>query len=615
MRRRWVAVVTTLVVTTLVVTGSLLGTVPGWAAAAPVPDLRADVDRDGRIDLVGPGDEEGEERWTQARGAVFLPNLDDSERRCTVDSAELDEPGLWVDQRLAACNDAADSRVNGQADTHDLARMRTLPMPELSGSALGQVRLNAPAAAKVRIFVRHEGGYRPVLPEGRGWLTAAELRGGVEFALEGRDIVRDPALWDGLAMVTLTVTDHGRTGEDRVQLREAPLLLQNDLQPAVRVIAGRPGKGPGWPTDGSLPPLPPGFPGEWSRFAGSLRKAARTASPEFIAGTAGYWKDVWWQDIFEPMTASMPGPRGTRTMRVLVRSANLLDLPGKDGKTHRTLRPSGRLLFRHLRGPGVAVVQGFTDVSRDPLTDLRNATGNIESLPPYDGYPNGRMVYGSGATMRPDPAFIRLLIGQGHQPPVVIDTSWLLVGHADETMHVIRADNDRGWTLMVADPRLAVHLMKQAQARGAGGARLLGGTRSGDQPTIDQYLANDRALAANDAAAGHIDQQIAVMLAATGLRAADLIRVPVLFARNDHLPLLRAFTPAIPNGLSLTERDFAAPDPHGPVVDGRDLFRRATEQALASRRVRVSWVEDYSWAHAGGGEVHCTTNALRAIEP
>ncbi|MFI6597212.1 protein-arginine deiminase family protein [Nonomuraea sp. NPDC050536] len=88
-----------------------------------------------------------------------------------------------------------------------------------------------------------------------------------------------------------------------------------------------------------------------------------------------------------------------------------------------------------------------------------------------------------------------------------------------------------------------------------------------------------------------------------------------MFAKNDQLPLLRAYSPDIPNGLSLTEREFAVPDPHGPVVAGRDLFRQVTERALAAHQVRVRWVEDYSWAHAGGGEVHCTTNAWRATEP
>ncbi|NUR86763.1 MAG: hypothetical protein HOY71_21990, partial [Nonomuraea sp.] len=352
-----------------------------------------------------------------------------------------------------------------------------------------------------------------------------------------------------------------------------------------------------------------GLPAGWREFARDLRAATRAAgvpAPEFVAGTSQWWKDTWWQDVFEPTTASMPVPGGVRTMRVLVRSGNVLDL-GDD--VAPTPRPLARQIFRHLRGPGVAVVQQLTPSRRDHLTDLRNATGNVESLPPYAGNPHGRLVYGTGATRGPDPAFAGLLtsMGQGLQPPVVIDTGWLMVGHVDETMHVVRADNERGWTLMVADPRLAARLLRKAKAEGAGRTTLFPGSA-----TVDGLLKDRTLTTANAEAAGHVDKQLAAMLAATGLRPEEIIRVPVLFTASEIDPaLLRAYTPAVVNGLSLTARDFAAPDPHGPVAGGRDLFREATRRALAAQGVRVRWVEDLAWAHLLGGEVHCATNALR----
>jgi len=305
----------------------------------------------------------------------------------------------------------------------------------------------------------------------------------------------------------------------------------------------------------------------------------------------------------------VPTRDGVRTMRVAIRSANIWGVPGPDGDEVRTPRPAGRLLFRDLRGPDVAVVQELVDDGRDALTDLRNATGNIESLPPYRGHPLGRLVYGSSPTeeLRPDPAFIRLFTAQGQQPPVVVDTSWLLVGHADETMHVIRADNAHGWTLMVADPRLAVRQLHAARAAGA--SRLFEGTTAKHQPSVDELLADPEFLAENEQAAGHIDGKMETMLAETGLRPDELVRVPVLFHQPPEIPLFTALSPGIPNGLSLDGRHFAAPDPHGPRVKGRDIFRTATERALRANGVRVSWMEDLQWAHFGGGEVHCTTNA------
>src|SRR5690606_1926781 len=135
-----------------------------------------------------------------------------------------------------------------------------------------------------------------------------------------------------------------------------------------------------------------------------------------------------------------PRRHGVQTMRVLLRSANIWDVPDGSGNTVRTPRPAGRLLFSALRGPDVAVVQQLVDAGRDAIADLGHATGNIESVPPYPGYPQGRLLYGGGA-LAPEPSFLRLLTSQGQQPPIEIDTSWLMVGHADETVHVVRADN------------------------------------------------------------------------------------------------------------------------------------------------------------------------------
>ncbi|WP_185441705.1 hypothetical protein [Kribbella qitaiheensis] len=52
---------------------------------------------------------------------------------------------------------------------------------------------------------------------------------------------------------------------------------------------------------------------------------------------------------------------------------------------------------------------------------------------------------------------------------------------ADETTHVVRAGNACGWTLAVADPRLAVELLRKAQRDGAGAARLAADTNSPQQ--------------------------------------------------------------------------------------------------------------------------------------
>lgn len=572
-----------------------------WGAGTPGAELRADVDRDG---MVTPADERGEDSWSARRGAIFLANVDDDERRCVVDPAELEEAGPAVDQKLAACNDSGDERINGPRDRADLAPLEIPATRGLSGAATGRLAISP--ASKARIF--ELGGAAPGLGRPAATLTADQLRRGVRLGLEGRDVLRDRTQWDGTITVTLTIIDHGRTATDVVKLRVAPLMLQNDLQRAQTVLAGKPNQGVGWPGEA---PYPPGVPGEFDAFARTLGKATRSsgAKLQYVQGTPGGWKDMWLQDTFEPATASMPAPGGAHTMRVLIRSGNVWDF-GTPDEPLPTPRPAGRLLFRDLRGPDVGIVQELSPTASPNADDLLNMGGNIESLPPYAGYPHGRVLYGAGER-KPDPGFLELVTGQGFQDPVRVDTSWLAIGHADETTHVVRADNARGWTLAVADPRLAEKLLRDAQRAGAGTARLFAGTNSPRTPSVDEILADGKHLADNRAAAGHIDAQLAILLKATGLRADELVRLPVFFEAHPVLPGLRAMTPGLVNGLSLTDRQFAAPDPQGPKVRGVDVFKASAERALRRTGVRVHWVDNFFWSHLGGGEVHCATNALR----
>ena len=573
--RRWIAGIATLL--------TVITPLTAWTTA-PAPRLTADVNRDG---LLTPADDLAKSAWTDARGAIFLPNLDDDEHRCTVDPADLDAPGRAGDDKLAACNDAADDRINGHRDAADLAPLTIDAQRNLSDHATGTVTISP--ADKGRVFANG----RPV-----STLTATDLQRGVRLQLEGRDIVRNPKQWDGLITVTVSVTDRGRTGTDVVRMRVAPLMLQNDLSRAQTVLAGRPAKGQGW--WGGTPPYQDGVPGDWQQFAKTLRQATKV---QFVKGTPKGWKDMWLQDTFEPATVSMPTVGGPHTMRILIRSGNVWEVPGAD-----TPRPAGRLLYRDLRGPDIGVVQELADKASPGLDDLLNMGGNLESLPPYAGFPHGRIVYGSGER-HPDPGFITMVTSQGYQPPVVIDTSWLMVGHADETTHVVRANNARGWTLAVADPRLAAHLLRDVQRQGGGGQRLFADTNSRHKPTVDEVLGTK--LQDNEAAAKRIDNQLEILLKATGLREDELVRLPVFFTNVPGYGLLKAMTPGLVNGLSITDHQFAAPDPHGPRLHGRDVFRQATERALARNGVRVHWVEDFFWAHLGGGELHCATNALR----
>ncbi|MDQ3403262.1 MAG: protein-arginine deiminase domain-containing protein [Actinomycetota bacterium] len=602
------------------------------AGAEPRPGLAnlvADTNRDGRVDLLGSTDQMGKAIWTADRGAIFLPNLDDDSLRCVVTEADMQDTAIETDLRLAKCTDAEDTVINGPGDLADLAPLRTVPAPGVSDTATGTVSLGRAQDTYARVWIERDGTWSPLGVNGP--LTAHDLRTGATLALEGLDVIRDSRVWDGEVTLTLSVKDRGRTATDTVALRMAPLILQNDLRPASTILTSEP---------------PPEYDEGYAEFSADLREVVATAGLPPTALSVLKNDDRWFQDIVEPATVSMPGPDGKpHVMRILLRSANF----SADVTIAGTLRPAGKLLFATQRGADVGVVQQYTAERGFRDDDSLNSTGNFDSLPPYrDGrtnYPLGRSLYGSGTDRQPDTSFTTMLASQ-HARPIVMDTSWLLVGHVDETTHVIPARTERGWTIMVADPRLALNLMRQAAADGHGSARLYEGTSEWTKPTIDEALADQRFLDENEEAASRIDDQIAVLTRETGLRAEELVKAPVLFeafswqdldgpAIQRHIESKRitqrsvdelqermragtaapnyfvAATASIPNGLSLTAQTFAAPDPHGPVVDGTDLFKRSTVEALRDYPVTVSWVEDWDFLHTNLGEVHCGTNALR----
>lgn len=611
----------------------LVPVAPVSAAAPPKVDLRADVDRDGRVDVTGTTDTDGEDGWSAGRGAVFLPNIDDDTKRCRTIG-----PGgrKLTDTELAACNDAADEVVNGAADAADLARVRSVPLSGASGSARGSVSLVA-GARQVRVFVKRGDAWAPVTTRTR--LTAAELRSGVEFGVEGRDVIRDTAVWDGRAVIRLTVTDRGRSASDEVTLRAAPLLTHHHLQRAQQVMVTTvPGSDP--------------YARRQRAFVKGLAAEAKAAGIDKPLVTFDKYGDIWAQDFVEPGYVSMTGPGGRRqVIRVMLRSA-------------QADRTAGRELFEKLRGNGVGVVQ--VSGVRDSEEWTLNSMGNLETVPPYArggrSYPAGRIIMGERKDngSKPARAMRTLLTSQGFQDPLLLDTSWLHVGHVDEFVQFLPADTPRGWKIGIADPEAGLKLLRDAKKAGHGGTRMFSVPGTGETPapeeTIAQALASKWLVADNLLAAERVKANLAVLQRETGATDAEVVRVPALYTRGteqgeagDRVPRLSrlgaggaplpealrehgqqkrlpagadraggrgtvmtsAYVPGAVNGVLLGRDRYLAPRQWGPVIGGKDVFTEAVSAAYRREGLKVSYIDDWYTYHLGMGEVHCGTNTLR----
>lgn len=619
----------------LSVIAAILAPAAPAAAAEPQPraDLRADVDRDGRVDVAGAADEAGEDTWTPARGAVLLPNIDDDATRCPTTDPH---GGPLSEARLAACNDASDTKVNGTPDARDLARVRSVPMKGLSASASGTLRVVG-GARNTRVFVRRGTGWEWVTAATR--LTAAELRAGVEFGVEATDVVRDPALWGGRAVLRLTVASGASSTSDDVTLRAAPLLTHHHLQDARRILVTR------------LPGTDP-FSRRQRAFVRELAEEVRVAGVGGPPFTFDGYGDIWTQDFVEPGYVSMAGPGGRpQFIRVMLRSA-------------QPDRPSGRELFERMRGKGVGVVQ--VSGVRESEEWTLNSMGNLETIPPYThagrAFPAGRVIMGERRDdgSKPALAMRTLLRAQGLQDPLFLDTSWLHVGHVDEFVQFLPAPGTpRGWRIGVADPEAGLKLLRDAQKAGHGGTRMFSVPGNGDLPapreTIDQALGSKWLVADNTMAARRIRANLEVLKRETGVTDAEVVRVPALYTRGteqgergDRVPrltrlgaggvpeairrygqqkrltrtgdrvagpgsavLTSAYVPGAVNGVLMGRDLYLAPRQWGPVIGGEDVFTAAVTAAYTRAGLKVSYIDDWETYHLGMGEVHCGTNTLR----
>ncbi|GHC89808.1 protein-arginine deiminase domain-containing protein [Streptomyces violaceochromogenes] len=619
--------------------GSVLAGPVGSAFAADAgvrADLRADVNRDGRVDVTGGSDTTGEDAWSVDRGAVFLPNIDDDSKRCPV-TAPDGEP--LSDAKLAACNDGSDAKVNGTEDAADLARVRSVPLPGLPANATGSLKI-ATGGKHAHLFLKRAGKWIPVTSATR--LTAAELRSGVEFGVEATDVVRDTANWDGRAVVRLTVTSGQKSTSDAVTLRVAPLLTQHHLQDTQQVMVSKvQGNGP----DSRLQ----------REFVAALEKEVKKAGVTTPLVTFERYADRWAQDFVEPAYVSMTGPGGRRqVMRVMLRSAQ----PDRD---------AGRELFERMRGRDIGVVQ-VTDRAEPDDWSL-NSMGNLETIPPYThggrSFPAGRIIMGerkdSGA--RPSKVMRTMLTAQGLQDPLLLDTSWLGVGHVDEFVQFLPADTPRGWRIGIADPKAGLQLLRDAKGAGHGRTKMFSVPgRSGTpapKETIDQALASRHLVADNEMAARRIAANLEILKRETGVTDAEIVRVPALYTRDSEaltadgqeVPVPRltrmgagsdlvdslreqgqqkwlaenpaqgaaapatvttsAYVPGAVNGVLLGRDRYLAPRQWGPVVGGKDIFTEAVTAAYQRVGLKVSYIDDWYTYHLGMGEVHCGTNTLR----
>ncbi|KAG8413595.1 hypothetical protein J3458_012669 [Metarhizium acridum] len=604
--------------------------------------ILADTNRDGKLDI--KSDAEGKRTWTEDRGALFMANIADTDRRCS-ETIKDDTPFPELDK----CNDASDNILR---NSKFLAPLQTLPNSGLTDAAQGLVTVSGEFAnEKVRIF--HKIGNDWAYVEDSRVFKAAELRAGLELGMDARD-VRRPNEWDGRVKVYFNLTDNGESAADYVELRVAPVLIHHHLQELTEVYVA------------SLDRESVGTK-QFSDFVEKYTAEAGIKAPVVKFKSVA---DRWAQDIFETGYTSILGPDGPVVLRIMVRSSQVA------GDWNR--QKSGRKVFSQLRSAEVGAVQHLPPTKKDRPWGI-DSLGNLETVPPHShngkNYPNGRAVMGSQNKQKPH--LVAFLEAQEAQPPIELDTSFLKVGHVDEFMQFLPANNARGWVMVVDDPKAALDMFRKAQQDGFGKTPAMSRPHmsydteflTGDymysclpSDSIDDLLRIWNFEPKNMHAAEQIQLNIDIMKRETGITDEDIVRIPALYFRYDGgwncrrkkywspsskrseldgkpevvppfepevMPAfgseevdsqlgrravdnqLVAFHPAVINGVVYNNGKYLAPNPWGPVINGSDILAAASNEQYGKLGFEVTYMDDWFDHHKHAGETHCGTNVAR----
>ena len=566
------------------------------APSSPIPEdvyIIVDANRDGRADIDSTSDLSNRQNASVQAGAIILPNIGDTGQRCP------DSTSTLSDDELEQCHDASD---NVPRATENFAPVHILPFPDDTQSA--SLTIDEDSKSQVRLFALRDGDWQYI--ESGAPLTPEELVSGATLGIDARDVVRDKQAWSGIVTLAVEASTSQKNITDYAQLKVAPVITYNHTEDAKVVLSSQSGES-----------------ANHKVFIEDLRQAVAESgieTPVKLMSTI----DNWAQDYVEFGYLSMPKPDGKRAIiQVAMRSTQ----PGRVG---------GRAVF-DFKGPGFGAIQlggeGYHQV---------DSFGNLETVPPYSlgnkTYPVGRIIYGdAGDGISPHKDWRNFFASQEIQDPIILDTSWLAIGHVDEFVQFVPADTPRGWKMTILSPELLIRMLEKAVEEGYGDVLAYSKPGHSDR-TISDILNNKKLMAENQFAQQKINENKALLVKELGLSNDEIIEIPGIvkqaffdeedladFAKVDYKgpeddmeitygpgKLLSAHPGAI-NGIVIDETHYISPQQFGPVIEGVDILQSAVTNAYKQGGLDVTYVDDWYTHHAIAGEVHCGTNTIREI--
>ena len=235
-----------------------------------------------------------------------------------------------------------------------------------------------------------------------------------------------------------------------------------------------------------------------------------------------------------------------------------------------------------------------------------DSSGGLVVSPPVtvqgQYYPFGRIAYSSCALadrVERSPQTTELnqfFKSQNIQSPFALHTDWLIVDRVDEIVSFLPADNEKGFQVLVASPLSARIILQGLNNSGftdtvmfQGVKRAnynnLPGTAQKAEISVGDLLQDATFWSANQRYQSYMNENIETLKVALDIGDSHLLNIPVLFHPPFKSRRTASYFPNMVNHCVLDGNRLLAPQPKGPIINGKCAFETAFEYAIPSREV------------------------------
>jgi protein-arginine deiminase len=469
------------------------------------------------------------------------------------------------------------------ADDPMVERLGRLRVETAPGAGDLVISIASESRRSLRLFRKGTAGWRHQAPgENRSWTLAPGKDGvvtvGVGVMLPEAKGDAAQATWPRAFTVEIA-TDSPDSTPVRVPFRVAPFVIPSALEPVDELLIVA--------QDHTVASV-----GEVEAFA--ARSGITLVSPD-----VDELCDQWMQDTIEPGIFSFPIAAGSGQARTCLSGVRKRSGPASANLDNQ--------IATWLRLQRVVTVAPGAPRRHSRSNDWY---GNVEATPPHTDrkgrrFPYGRVITGKHHETTMHPGVLKFLEAQGVQwPPIVLDTSWLTIGHIDEVASFVPATGKAGFKVLLPSPKAARAMLQTFLAKGIEDELVFAATE--DEMTLGELrmtVAQTSENLAIDEAVARLREQLKRELS---LEDSEFVMLPTLF-QGGMAVIPNPVNSVVVNGYLLV------PKPFGPQLNGQDGFEKAIREALVGCDVRVVFIDSWDAYHMSGGEIHCGTNTFRRL--